>query len=110
LNLGVRFDSNESNTTYGGSLLVNGPVSVAPIVVGIWDGDGDVFFTLYDLQDGAVGESVSSLVIDAGAGGVPATPYVKVFSHSGLACDVVQTGGDPVTNALKYTLTVSVAP
>eukprot|EP01111_Echinosteliopsis_oligospora_P007601 TRINITY_DN22836_c0_g1_i1.p1 TRINITY_DN22836_c0_g1~~TRINITY_DN22836_c0_g1_i1.p1 ORF type:complete len:151 (+),score=21.21 TRINITY_DN22836_c0_g1_i1:31-453(+) len=103
-NIGVSFVSDVNSNSYGGFITVNAPANVAPFTTGLWDSDGDVFFTLYKIDDNAV-----NAVIDSSSDTGTFDPRVAVQSQSGFAVEVQQTGKDSATNTFNYNLVVSLS-
>lgn len=104
LDVGVSFQSDEANAAnWGGEITIFTPCSVQPVTTSLWDSDGDVFFTIYNVANPSL-----SCMIDSGANPMTWAPYVNVCQQAGLTCAISapQPAGEGVFN---YTLTVGLA-
>lgn len=100
LNLAVSYQSDQDGN-YGGQITISSPTTAYPITTGLWDNDGNVFFTIYDSQN----PSLSCIINSAS---VPGSwePYVEVGTESGLTC--VMTGPQQTGEGIyAYTLTIT---
>jgi len=59
---GVSFRSADGGADYGGLITVYTPATAGPVTTGLWDSDGNVFFTIYDADNPAL-----SCVINSGS-------------------------------------------
>ncbi|SFV14212.1 MULTISPECIES: hypothetical protein [Pseudomonas] len=101
LALGVSFASDDGGASYGGQITVFTPATAGPVSTGLWDNDGNVFFTLYLTENPEV-----NCVINSGSEPGSWVPYITLGRESGLACQISspQQVGE---NNYNYTLTVT---
>ncbi|RMS74410.1 hypothetical protein ALP59_101610 [Pseudomonas savastanoi] len=101
LNVGVSFESDNGGGSYGGQITVFTPATVQPVTTGLWDNDGNVFFTLYLTDNPDI-----SCVINSGSEPGSWVPYITSGQESGLTCEISspQPAGENIYN---YTLTVT---
>jgi hypothetical protein len=104
LNLGVSFQSDNGGMNYGGEITISTPATSGPISTGLWDSDGNVFFTIYTIS----GSSPVGTSCTINSGSVPGsfTPYVVVASEAGLSC-VISAPQRVSENVYNYTLTIT---
>lgn len=91
LSLGVSFQSADGGKSYGGAITIQTPATAGPVVTGLWDSDGNVFFTIYLADSGPSGPNC---VLNSGSVSGTFDPDVQVFSQNGLQCEIVRTGED----------------
>ena len=99
--VGVSFQSADNGASYGGLITVFTPATSGPVTTGLWDNDGNVFFTVYDAETPTLNCAINS-------GSTPGTwdPYVVVADESGLTCTL--TGPQPAgDNSYDYTIAVA---
>jgi hypothetical protein len=107
LSLGVSFQSNNGGMNYGGQITIFTPSTVGPVTTGLWDSDGNVFFTIYDAtQSGA--PTTASCTINSGSIPGSFSPYVVVSSEAGLSC-VISEPQQSSENVYNYTLTITMS-
>ncbi|MDR0278731.1 MAG: hypothetical protein LBJ37_12680 [Paucimonas sp.] len=101
LDLNVSFVSNDGGASYGGQITIFTPVTAGPVTTGLWDNDGNVFFTLYLTENPEI-----NCVVNSGSRSGSWDPYIVVARESGLTCQI----SDPQQvseNEYNYTLTVT---
>jgi hypothetical protein len=101
LDLGVSFQSSYGGANWGGQITIFAPTGSGPVTTGLWDSDGNLFFTIYLSSDPSV-----SCTINSAADPVSSAPLVSVGSEAGLSCAI----GGPVKNpdgSYNFTLSVS---
>lgn len=99
LAIGVSFESDDGGANYGGQITIFTPASAGAVTTNLWDNDGNVCFTLYDVA------APVSCTVNSGSDPGSWIPYVTV-AESGLSCAVSppqQTG----EGVYDYILTVS---
>lgn len=100
-NVAVSFESDNGGGNYGGVITIFTPHQTGPIRTGLWDDDGNVYFTIYDTQDPA-----TSCTVNSGSISGSWEPYILV-TENGLTCTVsepTRTG-----DMYDYVLTVETA-
>ncbi|WP_040066470.1 hypothetical protein [Pseudomonas batumici] len=103
LDIGVSFESANGGGSYGGQITVFTPATAGPVTTGLWDNDGNVFFTLYLTDNPDI-----YCVINSGSEPGSWVPYVTLGQESGLICEI--SSPQPVgENNYNYTLTVTQA-
>ena len=103
LTIGVAYQSDDHGGNYGGWILAPTSFGPDPVITGLWDSDGNVYFTLYQ-NDNLSGPNV---VINSGS--IPGSfePYITAQGFLGLSCQIEETGKDPSTNTYNYKLVVT---
>jgi hypothetical protein len=48
LDVGISFESDDGGANYGGLITIWTPGTAGPVTTGLWDSDGDVYFTIYN--------------------------------------------------------------
>lgn len=90
---------------YGGQITI--PTTVlhtSPVTTGLWDSDGNVFFTIYNADAPS-----QSCAINSGSNPGSFDPYVVVAQSAGLACEI--SAPEPVGEGIyNFNLSVSVSP
>ena len=80
----VAFESGGS-ANYGGQITiptgVGGGGGPEPVTTGLWDSDGNVYFTIYDAD-----QPSTNCVINSATDPGSFTPYITVAQSNGLAC------------------------
>jgi hypothetical protein len=100
--VGVTFQSENGGMNYGGQITISTPANAGPVTTGLWDDDGNVCFTIYDI------DAPVSCTVNSGSDPGSWTPYVTV-GESGLTC-VVSPPEQTGPSTYNYTLTVAQAP
>ncbi len=103
LSIGVSFQSSDGGASYGGLITIFTPGTAGPVTTGLWDSDGNVFFTIYLSENPSLSCTINS-------GSTPGTwnPYVAVAKDSGLTCTI--SGPEQTDqNTYGYTLSVSLS-
>lgn len=101
LSISVSFESENGGGSYGGLITVFTPATAGPVTTGLWDNDGNVFFTLYQSDNPDL-----NCVINSGSQPGSWEPYITLGRESGLHCEISspQLIGEDTYN---YTLTVT---
>lgn len=100
LDVGISFESDDGGTNYGGLITIWTPGTAGPVTTGLWDSDGDVYFTIYN--HASPGQSCT---INSASYPGSWNPYVTV-SEAGLSCAI--TGPVPAGDGTyNYTLAVT---
>lgn len=103
LGISVSFESDNGGGSYGGLITVFTPGTAGPVTTGLWDNDGNVFFTLYQTDNPDL-----NCVINSGSQPGSWEPYITLARESGLLCEI----SSPqliAENTYNYTLTVTQA-
>jgi len=103
LDIGVSFASDNGGGSYGGQISVFTPATAGPVTTGLWDSDGNVFFTLYLTDNPDI-----NCVINSGSQPGTWEPYILVAQASGLDCEIGNPQGSG-ENRYDYTLSVTLA-
>jgi hypothetical protein len=101
LSISVSFESDNGGGSYGGLITVFTPGTAGPVTTGLWDNDGNVFFTLYLSENPNI-----SCVINSGSQPGSWVPYITLAQESGLSCEISSPQPDGENN-YNYTLTVT---
>ncbi|CAI8995698.1 BppU_N domain-containing protein [Pseudomonas sp. IT-P44] len=102
LDIGVSFVSDDNGANYGGQITIFTPGTAGPVSTGLWDNDGNVFFTLYQSENPAI-----NCVINSGSTPGSWDPYVEVAQQNGLICTITGPVQQPGENTFGYTLNVA---
>jgi hypothetical protein len=98
----VSFESYNGGMNYGGQIVIPTPLINSAVTTSLWDNDGNVCFTIYDIN------APVSCTVNSGSNPGSWTPYITV-GDSGLTC-AVSPPEEIGLNTYNYTLTVNVAP
>jgi len=98
--LGVSFRSDDNGTSYGGTIAIFTPGTAGPVTTGLWDNDGNVYFSIYDINDPTLSCTINSGSVSGGW-----TPEILVASEAGLTC-VVSAPRPSGENQYDFTLAV----
>lgn len=101
LDIGVSFVSDDNGANYGGQITIFTPGTAGPVSTGLWDSDGNVFFTLYQSENPAI-----NCVINSGSTPGSWDPYIEVAQQNGLTCTISGPVPQPGENTFGYTLDV----
>jgi hypothetical protein len=104
LSLSTAFQSDNGGMNWGGAITIQTPASAGPIVTGLWDSDGNVFFTIYLSNKGLTGPNC---VINSGANPVSYVPDIQVWSQNGLECQIISNGEQD--GEYNYTLDIVIS-
>lgn len=107
--LGVSFQSDNGGNSWGGVITIFTPATSGVVTTGLWDTDGDVFFTIYVVptQKELLPQSCT---LNSGSIAGTWQPRVEVLAENGLMCSVQETGSDVGSNVYNYTLELSTSP
>lgn len=100
--LAAAFQSADGGANYGGQITIFTPVGAGPLTTGLWDNDGNVYFTIYNPN--VPGQNC---VINSSSDPGSWTPYVTVASANGLSCII---GPPDQTGPSTYNYTLTIAP
>jgi hypothetical protein len=98
VDVGISFESDNGGGNYGGVITIFTPHQTGPIRTGLWDDDGNVYFTIHDTQDPSV-----SCTVNSGSISGSWDPYILV-TDDGLTCIV----SEPIRNGDMYDYVLTV--